>query len=161
MPGYESYIKARKISRINDLEIDRYVNFFMESYKDDLANCEYVVERHPRWSIISGYYAMHDITKLFFAKSYRLKVNKPETHETTINILAILLKQKEVIALFQAGYEYKQMAYDLFDAREERSKAQYYTGSDYARDYYAKKSNEFLETVVKPYTEKMLTLIGD
>lgn len=56
------------MSKINEFELDRYINFFTVSYRDDLENCEYVKEKHPRWSIISGYYAMHDITKLFFAK---------------------------------------------------------------------------------------------
>jgi len=28
----------RKISRIGELEIERYINFFQNSYKDDLAH---------------------------------------------------------------------------------------------------------------------------
>jgi len=161
VPKIDTLFKLKKISRINEFELDRYINFFTVCYNDDLGNCEFVLEKHPRWSIISGYYAMHDITKLLFAKNYRIRVNKQETHATTIDVLAILLTEKDIIKLFQKGYEYSQMASELYLAREERSKVQYYTGSPYAQEYYAKKSIEFHNDVVIPYINKMLTLIGD
>jgi hypothetical protein len=38
----------RKISRINEFEIERYINFFQNSYKDDLAHSNENAEKFPR-----------------------------------------------------------------------------------------------------------------
>ena len=60
--------KEGKISRIKETELDRYIGFFAESYKDNFRHSEYNLETYPRWSIISGYYSMHDISKLLIAQ---------------------------------------------------------------------------------------------
>ena len=75
-----------KISRIRETELDRYTNFYTESYEDNLKHSEATLETYPRWSIISGYYSMHDISKLVIAKVYRFKVER-EVHATTIKVL--------------------------------------------------------------------------
>ena len=74
-------LERGKLSRISDLEISRYVDFFTNSYKDNLSHSEYVMEAYPRWSIISGYYAMHDITKLLLAKNSGLKLKERCTQQ--------------------------------------------------------------------------------
>src|SRR3989338_9928282 len=87
----ESYFKKRLISRIAETEIPRYINFFENSYKENLEHCKFCLEKFPRWSLISGYYAMHDITKLFLAKKFSIKVDF-NVHKTTIQILRKIIK---------------------------------------------------------------------
>ena len=96
MVKIETLLKENKISKINELELNRYVNFFNNSYQDNLNHCKANIESFPRWSIISGYYAMHDITKLLLAKRFRIKIEM-EVHATTIKVLSELIRNKELL----------------------------------------------------------------
>ena len=60
MPSIDELAERGKISRILETERERYLNFFQTSYRDDLEHCDYVLEHFPRWSIISGHYAMSE-----------------------------------------------------------------------------------------------------
>jgi len=53
MVRIETLANEGKVSKIRELE--RYLNFFENSYKDNLSHCKRNVENFPRWSIISGY----------------------------------------------------------------------------------------------------------
>jgi hypothetical protein len=117
----ELFLK-RKISRIGELEIERYINFFQNSYKDDLAHANENVDKFPRWSIISGYYAMHDIAKLFLAKKFRIKILK-EVHSTTIKVMRIVSERKDIVKLLENGYrEFRKLVEELEIAKGERVK---------------------------------------
>jgi hypothetical protein len=154
----ELFLK-RKISRIGELEIERYINFFQNSYKDDLAHANENVDKFPRWSIISGYYAMHDMAKLFIAKKFRIKILK-EVHSTTIKVMRIVGERKDLVRLLEIGYkEFKELIEGLEVAKRERVKVQYYTGTPYLESLYKKRAKEFLENVVKPFIQKMERLI--
>jgi hypothetical protein len=154
----ELFLK-RKISRIGELEIERYINFFQNSYKDDLAHSNENVDKFPRWSIISGYYAMHDIAKLFLAKKFRIKILK-EVHSTTIKVMRIVSERKDLVKLLEIGYkEFKRLIEELEIAKKERVKVQYYTGTPYLGSLYKKSAKEFLENIVKPFVQKMERLI--
>jgi hypothetical protein len=148
-----------KISRIKETELPRYLDFYNQSYTDNLKHAIENMNHFPRWSIISGYYAMHDISKLFIAKVYRFKIDR-EVHATTIKVLKELLKDPELLKLIEEGYEnYSNMDEDLKDAKKERVKVQYYTGTEFMKHKYAKKAEEFIQDNVKAYIEKMLKLI--
>lgn len=148
-----------KLSRISDLEISRYIDFFTNSYKDNLSHSEYVMEAYPRWSIISGYYAMHDITKLLLAKKFRLKVER-EVHATAIETLRELIKDTILLQLLEDGYkEFLHLASDLEEARDERTKVQYYTGTPYLNAQYRKRAMEFHKTFVLIYLQKIEALL--
>lgn len=152
---------GEKISRISETELERYLGFFENSYHDNLNHCEHVIDSFPRWSIISGYYAMHDVTKLYIAKDYRIKIEK-DVHLTTAEVLNEILKDDEIIALFESGYEeYRNMADDLYSAKKERSRAQYYTGTPFSSAEFRRKSGKFHDEKVVPYIEKINVLIGD
>ena len=156
---FEKFLKKGRISKLNELEIERYVNFFDNSYRDNLEHSKENTENFPRWSIISGYYAMHDITKLLFAKEFRVKVEL-KVHETTIKLLKILIQDKELISFIEQGYnEFKNLANDLLEAKKERVKVQYYTGTEFMKEKYKEKATDFLQNIVMPYTEKVLGLM--
>ena len=161
MVSIEILMKEGKVSRIRELEVSRYVNFFENSSKDNLEHCKATIKTFPRWSVISGYYAMHDITKLLIAKKFRLKIEL-EVHATTIKVLRILIKDKDVTRLIEKGYrEFISLANDLAEAKRQRTKAQYYTGTAFMRERFQKMSEEFLTGTVNPYMERIRKLLGE
>lgn len=103
MVKIETLFKEGKIRRISEIELERYTNFFQNSYGDNLEHSKAVLDKFPRWSIISGYYAMHDITKLLLAEKFRIKVEL-EVHATTIKVLRELVKNKGILNLMEKGY---------------------------------------------------------
>ena len=48
---------------------------------------------------------------------------------------------------------------DLEEAKRERIKVQYYTGTGFMREEYAKKSERFYESLVLPYLGKIKELL--
>ncbi|MBU2634476.1 MAG: hypothetical protein KJ674_04495 [Nanoarchaeota archaeon] len=159
MVKIEVLLNEDKISKINELELERYVNFFNNSYQDNLNHCRENILSFPRWSIISGYYAMHDITKLLLVKKFRIKIEF-EIHATTIKVLDELIKNKELLNLIKKGYEeFTQLANDLAEAKKDRVKAQYYTGTKFMKEQYRERANEFLKEIVEPYLEKIKELL--
>ncbi len=160
MVKIETLMNEGKVSRINEMEIQRYVNFFDRSFRDNLQHCKTVIESFPRWSIISGYYAMHDITKLLLAKKFRLKIDA-EVHSTTIKVLREVVRNRSLLNLMERGRkEFIYIANDLAEAKNERVKVQYYTGTEFMKTEYRKRSREFLHDVVIPYLERMKKLVG-
>lgn len=151
--------KEEKISRISELELERYVNFFGSSYLDNLEHSKANIKSFPRWSIISGYYAMHDITKLLLSKKFRIKIEL-EVHATTIKVMDELIKNKEILSLIKEGYrEFINLANDLAEAKKERVNVQYYTGTKFMKEQYSIKAEEFLNNTVLPYIEKIKELL--
>ena len=148
-----------KISKINELELQRYVNFFENSYLDNLDHANSVIKTFPRWSIISGYYAMHDISKLLIAKKFSIKIDF-EVHSTTIKVLRELINKKELFDMLETGYkEFLHLANDLEEAKKERVKTQYFTGTDFMKKEFEKKSLEFISDTVLPYIQKIKVLL--
>lgn len=154
-------------------ERENYLQFHKDAYKEDLSHAEDTLLKFPRWSIISGYYAMHDLTKYFLALKLNIKVSSPEIHSKTIEALEYFIKDKELkeqlIALLK---EAKNAYFDverlrekvvpllLKQAKKERGKSQYYT-EDYTqeRKVNAQRAAYFLDNFVKPYVELMEKLI--
>jgi hypothetical protein len=91
---FSQFLEEKIIVRLNEFEKERYIAFFEDTYKDNLNTAKYNLKEHPRWSIIAGYYAMHDITKLFLAKNYNLKIVN-RVHFAAIIALSNVLKQDE------------------------------------------------------------------
>ena len=159
MVKIEILVQEGKISRIRETELVRYIEFFTGSYQDNLHHSEDNIDKYARWSIISGYYAMHDISKLLIAKLYRFKIDR-EVHATTIKVLREILKDKETLKLIEEGYEeFENLADELKDAKKDRVKVQYYTGTNFMKEKYKKRAFEFHKDVVNPYIGKILRLL--
>lgn len=155
----EDYLKKGIIKKIVETEIPRYINFFNNSHKENLEHCKFNIEKFPRWSIISGYYAMHDLTKLFLVKKFNIKIDS-KVHKITLKIMEEITKDKEILTLLKIGYnEFTQMAADLTEAREERQRAQYYTGTEFMKEKYKEKASVFLQNTVTPYLNKLTNLL--
>lgn len=159
MVKIEILMQEGKLTKIGELELDRYVNFLENSYVDNLKHCKADIGSFPRWSIISGYYAMHDVTKLLLAKKFRLNVIS-EVHATMIKTLKELIKNREIINLMELGYrEFLSLASDLEEAKKERVRVQYYTGTKFMAEEYRKRAVEFEKNVASPYVKKMEALL--
>lgn len=148
MVKIDTLFKKKRISRINELESKRYTNFFENSYIENIEHCKKNLNEFPRWSVISGYYAMHDITKLLIAKQFMIKIDF-KVHLTTIQVLRELIKNKELAISLQKSYkEFLTLANDLDEAKNERTKAQYYTGTAFMKEEYKKRAKDFLDEVI-------------
>lgn len=159
MVKIEYLLSKKRITKLSELESERYYNFFENSYKENLELSKFIMERFSRWSIIVGYYAMHDITKLLIAKKLRLKIEY-NVHKLTINLLKEIIKDKQLISLIKQGYyEFLQLANDLKEAKKERTKAQYYTGTNLMREEYSKRAKNFYDEIVLSYIEKINFLL--
>ena len=120
----------RKISRISEFEINRYTNFFESSYKDNLEHSKFNLDIFPRWSIISGYYSMHDITKLYLGKIHNIKISGFNVHKQVIDSLKDVLKldDKKLIELLEnaeneiKGLGIEDIPYLLMEGKKERAK---------------------------------------
>lgn|SRR3989338_1796174 len=155
MGRIEYLLKSGKISRIVETEKDRYMNFFSNSYKENLEHCKFVIEKYSRWSIISGYYAMHDLAKLFLADKFSIKIDF-NVHQTVLDVFKEVVKNKELSLMLDLGHnEFVKLLNDLASARKERTKAQYYTGTKFMKERYAKEAKEFLSRTVIPFIEKI------
>lgn len=145
-------------------EKENYIDFHKKAFEEDLKHAEKNLLEFPRWSIISGYYAMHDVTKLFLAQKYNLKLSSPDIHAKTIRTLGRVIKdenlKKKLLKLLK---EAKDMYYSverlkekvlpvlLKRGKQERTKSQYYT-EDYTKKSLvdSRKASYFLEKIVKP-----------
>jgi len=146
-------------------EKENYLEFHKLSYKDDLKHAEKNVLEFPRWSVISGYYAMHDLTKLFLANKFSIKITSPEIHAKTIRAIEFYIKddnlKKEILELLDKAKEIffnaerlkeKIIPLLLKKGKQERAKSQYYA-EDYTNEkkVNSQKAVYFLDEIVKPY----------
>ena len=146
-------------------EKENYLDFHKQVYEEDLRHAIKNLLEFPRWTIISGYYSMHNITKLFLAQQYNIKITSPEIHRKTIlaleefikdkqiqNKLLSLLKKAKDIYYSSERLKEKVLPLLLKRGKQERTKSQYYT-KDYTKKIVidSKKASYFLETIVKPY----------
>ncbi len=147
-------------------EREDYIRFHKNAYEEDLRHAEKNVLEFPRWSIISGYYCMHDLTKLFLAEKFGIKIASPEIHVKAIEALEHFIKDDDlrvkILGLLKnakdtyysvEGLKEKTLPALLKKGKQERGKAQYYS-SDYTQETKtnnSQKASYFLETIVTPY----------
>jgi len=164
-------VKNEKITweTLSPEERKNYLLFHKVAYLDDVKHAEEVLLKHPRWSIISGYYAMHDVTKLFLAQEFAIKISSPDIHSKTIEALGEKIQDAKTKAkLLNLLREAKEVYFNterlkekvlpelLRQGKRERGKTQYYT-EDYteAKVINSQKAAYFLDTFVKPYIKIM------
>lgn len=165
-------LRIKSIIKLNDTEKEDYLKFFDSTYKDNLDTAKDNIKKHPRWSIIAGYYAMHDLAKLFLAKRYNLKI-VDRVHFATIIALSNVLREDEKELL--KAMEMLKKAKEIFDenivgikpsevvlylkkGKSEREKAQYYHPKIDLKEVSVKASC-FLKDIAIPFIkliEKMI-----
>ena len=149
-------------------ERESWISFHEAAYKDDLGHTEKNIINFPRWSIISGYYAMHDIAKMYIGKIHNKKIVGERIHSKLIEALKILIQNKEErekiigfleeaeITFFNAiRLKEKVVPLMLRTGRQERGKAQYYSTKPDLKDFNSQRAAFFLDNIVKPFIEIM------
>lgn len=163
--NFEEYKEAGMISVLPTAEKDTYIKFHETAYADDIFVCEHLCAKSPRWSIISGYYAMHDITKLYLSKEHSIKISDRGVHTAVIVALKHVLSNEDVKKKVVSLLEDAEQVYEILESRrkekilpiilsrgkEEREKSQYY--SELKNDILLKDAFDFFEKICKPYVE--------
>ena len=108
---------------------------------------------------------MHDISKLFLARKYNLKLGSPNVHAAVIQALREFVKRKDILSLLdKAEKEYDSIIslhLALLQGRDEREKSQYYTSEKVHAKISLEKASYFLENLVKPYTKLVMGIIKE
>ena len=169
---YEDFVKEGTISQLAAAEQEDYIKFHLNAYKDDLVVASKLSLISPRWTVIVGYYAMHDITKLYLAEQHGLKLSQRGVHAAAIATLRKVLEDKKTKARAIKLLEKAEDIYKIYGQRvqaipiilssskREREKAQYYSSPITLVEI--KKAIDFLEKIVKPYLNLLEQLIrGD
>lgn len=170
---FEEIQKQGAISNLPRAEKEKYAGFHKDTYKDDLRAAEALFTVSPRWTIIAGYYAMHDIAKLYLAEKHGLKITGRGVHLAAIVALRKVLSDKkameqairllreaeDIYEIFSSPFKEKVIPVILSKGRDEREKSQYY--SDKYERLAFEKSAEFNEQVVRPFIELMENMLKD
>lgn len=171
--NFEEYKKKGIVSVLQKTEKARYIEFHKDAYFDDLKVADNLYIISPRWTIIAGYYAMHDVSKLYLAKQHDLKITERGVHLAVIVTLKhvlldqevkekaifLLTKAKETYDIFSTPIKEKIIPVLLSKGKDEREKSQYY--SENYEKLVLRKSMEFQEKIVKPYIELMESMLKD
>lgn len=160
----------RAWSELPATEKENYLLFHQSLFQEDVKHAEKNVLEFPRWSVISGYYCMHNCAKLFLAEKFNVKISSPEIHAKTIDALEYFVKEPEVkkkllILLKDAKNMYysaehlkeKILHVLLQRGKQERGKAQYYSEEyNEGKKVNSQKAIYFLDAVVKPFIELIM-----
>jgi len=158
--NYKDFVNLGVIRKMGELEKKDYISFYDNAWKDDLEVSESLVNKSPKWSIISGYYAMHDVVKLFLAKNYGVKKSGKFVHAATIEALKYFLKKQKPVELIEKAFNKVSFLPEFLEfGRKERSKAQYYSLK--RKKTSVKEAKEFLEDIVKPFIKTIKRLMKD
>lgn len=158
--------------KLNELEKEIWVEFHSFAYADDLKLCKGIIGMHPRWSIISGYYAMHDISKLFLGKNFGIKISGENVHKQVIDCLKEFIRKgerkNEILNLLVSAEKeavnelnVEDLPYLLRIGKKERSKVQYYSPNVFTNnELYVSKAEKFYAEIVIPFVKIMDGLIN-
>lgn len=153
-------------------EKEVYVQWHDYAYHDDLASAELLLEKHPRNSIVLGYYAMHNIAKKYLGDVFSIKIPQDDTHSVTLKALKEKITKevtrKRAIELMKKAQE----EYEIFSkprpellsllyrhGRSERASHSYYQSKQGAeKRTESEKAREFITTIVRPFITIMKEL---
>ena len=162
---YFDYLESKTIQKVTFLEKENIKEFLEFTYKDDLKTSISIKDNHFRYSIISGYYAMHDISKLYLLEKFNIKFTKPSVHDAVIKALKKLVKKNEIINYIEKSNKefskIQKLDYFLMKGKLSREKTQYYTNNNFNFEKLKEDSNNFIENIVKPYIKIVEKLIEE
>ena len=153
--------------KLSPLERDRYILWQKENAELDLQDAEAILEKSKKWSIIAGYYAMHNAAKYYLGKVFNIKITAPSAHDDTLKILeSTLIKSptyKEIKKLIEKakkefesliGADASTIATQYKVGKEKREKQTYYSR------FSGKKEDalKFLNEIVKPFLKIIMEL---
>ncbi len=145
---------------------EAYLLFHRIAYKDDLATSQELLSRRPRWSIITGYYAMHNLAKLYLGAEHGIKITGEHVHESVVKELDKALlhtsERKRLLDLlttadvaFKGLQQPREVAELLERGRRGRSAANYYLREGSTAIVQADQAKQFQDRVVKVFVAIM------
>lgn len=164
----EKYLNKKILSffmvviKIDPREKERYVGYHLEQSTLDLEIAKKNIEISGKWSIIIGYYSMHNIVKYYLGKYHNRMIKQPRAHEDSFKELQKVLRQTPQfkiikILIEEAKKEFHLLIFqdvdDLINAYsqgiEKRKNQNYY------QKYASKKENarKFHTDIVVPFVE--------
>lgn len=161
---FEQFLSEGIIKRLSETERQDYIRFFEHTYTDNIKAAKDNLDLHPRWAIIAGYYAMHDLAKLCLAKQFALKIGEKRVHLATITALKEVLEEKNTKAKLLGLLEKAESIFSLnitrylTKGRKEREKVQYY---NFKTDFNKIRDNAylFLKEIVEPFIKILEVLM--
>lgn len=159
-----------EIMDITEKEI--YVRWHDYAYQEDLESAELLVEKHPRNSIVLGYYSMHNIAKRYLGDVFSIKIPHDDTHSMTLKALKEKIDKevtrKRVIELMKKAQE----EYEIFSkpkpellsallrhgSSERKSHSYYQSKQEGEKRAGSEKAREFIDMIVKPFIKIMKEL---
>jgi len=154
---YEDLIKKKVITKLPEVEKEDYIKRHEIFWKEDLEVAEKLTEMSPRWSLVAGYYAMHDFAKLFLAKKFDIKISGAFVHIATVEALRKFVEEEIANKMYKAFEDVSVLPEFLEFARRERSKSQYYSKKFSEVDKVFVQN--FIQEIVKPFIEKLRSML--
>ena len=153
--------------RLNPLERERYIKWHKENAQVDLRDAESIIYKTQKWSIIAGYYAMHNAAKYYLGNVFGIKITAPSAHDETLKVLEkTLIKSptyKEIKKLIEkaekefetlVGADASTITAQYRLGKEKREKQTYYSQSFVKRE----DAQKFLDEIVKPFMKIIMEL---
>jgi len=171
---YKDLVDFGTIGQLTEVEKDFYISYHQENYKEDIKISQSLMTTSPKWSVVAGYYAMHNLAKLFLAKKFNIKVAGKYIHEAVIEalkkhigdgtvrnkLLELLDKSRIEFELIGLNLEDKEiLPFVLSEAKRERSKVQYYKHYNISKKVATGESKKFSDSIVQPFVKIVLELM--
>jgi hypothetical protein len=152
--SYKNLVRIKTIKKLPEIEKKAYLAFHEKIWKEDFETGKSLIKTSPRWAVISGYYAMHNLAKLLLAKKFNIKISGKFVHVATIEALRNFLKEKETVQKIEKACELipiEELPEFLEAGKKERSKSQYYAGR--LIEITSKNAEEFFKEIVEPFVK--------
>jgi len=158
--SYEEFVRIRTIKKLAEVERESYISFYEKVWKEDFETAKRLLKINPRWAVIAGYYAMHNLAKLFLAKKFNLKISGKFVHAATIEALKKFLKERKIIKRFELSIKFvpvEELPELLEAGKRERSKSQYYVGR--SLEISSREAYYFFKEILEPFVKSLEKLI--
>jgi hypothetical protein len=158
--SYEDFVRVKTIKKLPEIEKESYLSFHEKIWKEDFETGKSLIKMSPRWSVIAGYYAMHNLSKFFLAKKFNIKISGKFVHAATIEALRKFLKKKGIIQKIERATKFIPIEElpDLLEVgKKERTRSQYYAGR--LIEITSKGAEEFFKNIVEPFVKAIEELL--
>lgn len=129
-------------------EKQKYLDYYECAYKEDMEALKRVLFISPRWTVIIGYCAMHNIVRYYSGKEHNINVMPPSLHRKSADMIKIKIKDKAK----------KRKLLNLFKRAERIHKG---FGNEIELAKKDKTAIEFSEEIVKPFVSLMENLTAN
>ncbi len=147
LTSFKNLVEEGVIKNLPEIEKTKYVTFYLNLFNEDIELCKKLINTSSRWSIICGYYAMHNIAKAVLAKLFNIKISGKFVHQATI--IALKRFKDEINKIIGGKCNIDELLDYLEIAKNKRASSQYYRKN--IGEYEKNEAYDFLKTIVEPF----------